>query len=89
MEGSKFTKLIIKKSFNDESFKFVALQEKVHDHDKMARWGHTIAIIMHSDYLVEVLMFGGSSEPYNAHNLDNIQRLAQPVSLIYGENCDT
>ena len=67
----------------------MVLQEKVNDHTKMARWGHTVAVIMHTDCLVEVLMFGGSSDPYNKCKLDNISRLAQPVSLIYGENYDT
>lgn len=73
--------------------KFVVLQEIVNDHDhaEMTRWGHTVTVIMHTDSLVEVLMFGGSSDPYNKHKLDDISRLVQPVSLIYGygENYDT
>ena len=61
----------------------MVLQETVNDHDhaKMARWGHTVTVIMHTDSLVEVLMFGGRSDPFN---LDNIPSLAQPISLIYG-----
>ena len=50
----------------------------------MARWGHTVTVIMHTDSLVEVLMFGGSSDSFDTRDLDNIPRLAQPVSLIYG-----
>jgi hypothetical protein len=63
----------------------VVLQERVHNHAKMARCGHTVAVIMYTDCLIEVLMFGGSSIQFK-RDLDNIARLAQPVSLIYGEN---
>ena len=66
------------------------MQEKIPNFENIARWGHTITTVAHSDWLMEVVMVGGSIERYNEDDLESfnaVRGLTTIVSLLYGR-CD-